>query len=231
MNVIYTLAKTKFVWSANSFIKEEPARDGGTRKVTRVKVTITDPEGVSQSWECSLQMDLNIVLSNMIVKHWPDHEWKQERRQHYGHLHHVKLNSDQIEYIGEAMHTALRKCTDSQESSILWNAWHDMSNKDIKVLLDDCRKAIKELKPAEDGTVTRYQIGNALRTAWSESLEKLWHENQVKYARSTGFPTPEKRLQTLALKMMWMTVKKVTIEDWVWGVGYYLGTEVKEQEA
>jgi hypothetical protein len=133
----------------------------------------------------------------------------------------VRLVEGILENIPTAVHTALRKCTDSRHSSILWNGIHVMHRADARAFWEVIASAIKKVFAdcSEGVTPTRWVVGMALKAAVIEFLD-CRHMDDLVVSGKTLERTQEQRFVLISISAACALTED---DDWMWGwLGFVL---------
>lgn len=165
---------------------------------------------------------LDESLANLLSKEWPDSaplkEWREARGEYP-----VRLTPYALENLGEAMHTALRKLADSQQSVITWNALHAMHTDDTLELWSSVRKFLEEAMPNGDHPNLRLLAGSLQRHV----IRFLDARNTAQPLDADGKPRKRAEHETFALRAMQAACELTEVDEWMYS---WLGYVVESQE-
>lgn len=141
------------------------------------------------------------------------------------------LNEEGLAWVGEPMHTGLRKCADSPQSVITWNALHRVHADDRIALWGSVAQFLRE-KFADGRAPQRRALAQALADKVARVLDDRRH---AACEMPAGAPKPgEGRLdpqtgrtpeQEFSLSMLRQGVALTDIEEWMWA---WLGFVVED---
>lgn len=229
MNLLHALAQTPLKWTLEKSTK--PSKVDPSRSSPSIRLKVVPKPGVKTLEHQFLLGHSDMSIEHMLVvllkrelPHLPVLcEWLDSK----GNVP-VKLAIDPkaFDYIGEPMHTALRKLADSDASVITWNSLHHMHGDDRAALWTGVAELVKSAFAARP-TLTRRQLAQALRLRVLEVLE------QRRFAELTDDKGREvKRLasEDYALRMMHTGCKLTDLDEWMWGWLGYIVEDVEEEE-
>lgn len=129
--------------------------------------------------------------------------------------------------LGEIIHVQLRKCADSKQSVIQWNAIHHLHPADWRCMLGLIRQAVKDLAgQVRDGRrrhLLRRDVGMAIKDAMTQQMDKVTHQEGGRVNR-----TAEQEFALRALEAAnWLTED----EEWTFSWTGYLCEAVKTSDA
>jgi hypothetical protein len=222
MNLLYHIDFTKFRVHLEG---EETA--AGTA-VARSRFRLTTQDGPSspilESW-FRTGTPLEEMLRLAFKKHYPNHPLYLEWLERAGYAQ-VRFIENLKDYeIGEIVHTALRKCADSKESVITWNAIHHMATDDVAALWAAIRAYLDRFASAP--SMERRELAEGLKKVVIECLE----DRAALSLRSAG----ERRIERLpaeafALRMLTVGCEMTSIEEWMYGWLGFIVEEIEEDE-
>lgn len=170
---------------------------------------------------------VNTLLAYALRDLMPEHPFRREYLDAIGNTH-VTIDP---QFLGESeeclgslahiIHVQLRKCVDSKQSVIQWNAVHHLLQADWDHILKNIRSEVTQLQAGIQKKVAsgkrafllRRDVGLAIRNAMTEKMREVTHRDFDKNNAS-----PERtELQKFALLTFesanWLTEE----EDWVFG--------------
>jgi len=164
--------------------------------------------------------NLEDMLIFVMRKHYPDHPSYLEWREGAGYSN-VELVPDVLECVGEAVHTALRKCADSKESAITWNAIHAIAPEDGIALWEAIRSFLAESFAAHP-QIERRSLGEGLKVKVLALLDEREH---CVLTSAEGRRMERLPAERFALKILRVGCEMTSIEEWMYG---WLGFVVEE---
>jgi hypothetical protein len=223
MELLSALAKTDLTWTLEKSSRPyepNPKHTEHTAKLTVIAAPGAEP--VEMHFRCQQgykPLSLEHMMAQLMKKHLKDHPVLREWLDSKGNVP-VKLNltDEDLQYIGQPMHTGLRKLADSKQSVITWNALHHMHSDDRVALwvaaADVVRKAF-----ADGKTPTRRNLATALK----ERIIVVLEEQRYKEVTDERTNRPGKRSsqEEFAYRMFQAGVELTEMEEWMWGwLGY-----------
>lgn len=177
-------------------------------------------------------LSIESMLASLMAKHAPHDPVFQAWRKSQG-LTPVRLLLDEegLAWVGEPMHTGLRKCADSPQSVITWNALHQVHADDRIALWGSVAQFLRE-QFADGRSPQRRALARTLSERVARVLDDRRHavcEAPSRGPRTAENP-PDARTgrtpaQEFALSMLRQGVVLTEIEEWMWG---WLGFVVED---
>lgn len=212
MNLLIALAQTPLTWRLEG--EHTPATRFPERNfLSLILKVVPEPgaEPISMSFRPSDGLSVEQLLAAFFRQHLPQHpaylEWRKDR----GHAPvRLAMKDEDLEGLGEPMHTGLRKLAASQQSVITWNALHRIHPEDRVALWKGAIEVVRSAF-AEGNTPTRYALAMALKRRLIEVAEERGQALRDWAGVSSRKPEQEFALRTL-LAAMHLTEH----EEWMW---------------
>lgn len=223
MNLLYELARAGIRWSITD-AKAETSR-GTPYNCLQANLVLEDCTTYTRKFNIYVEGGPEAMLSSVFYEHAPKHPVYQAWRRSRG-VYRVKLVEGVLDELGPAIHTALRKCADSKQSVITWNAIHYLHPFDWSTLLEGLRKGLAEYMAEKPRTWA--QVGSFLRETTLAQLETLQYTNPQ---NDKGREEKRTEFQTYALRSFAAACHLTEKDEWVFGWAGYLVTEDDSPEA
>ena len=230
MNLLQALAKTPLTWTLEK--SSTPYEANPKHTVQTVLVTVVPEPGaapLTRHFRVETGLSTEQLVVTLLKEKLPTHPVLREWLNSKGNVP-VRLTIDEaaFEYIGEPMHTALRKLADSKASVITWNALHHMHSNDRAALwtaaADVVKSAFLHKRPP-----TRRSLAKALQ---ERVIEVLDDQAGKTLKDDDGREFKRKDSETFALRMMHTGCEMTDIEEWMWGwLGYVIEDVPAEEPA
>lgn len=140
----------------------------------------------------------------------------------------VTIQEHAVEAFGEAFFSAVRKCCDSPESSLLWNAQTQLDENDWSELLRASRDALAKLVESTKGkTLTRRAVGLALQEVWTDKAHELWSRGRLANSDGSRERAHRRSKEQLFTLLAVLTAARTTpLEEVVFGWTAFLCKDV-----
>lgn len=221
MDLIKELENAGFKWSVAPVWHEWAPR---TRAVLSLKVTLNAGQGeVHRVVPAHASLSLARMLALALREHFQGHVLLQRWELHESGMPTRLGHPGVLDCLPEAMHTALRKLCDSNESVLTWNALHHMHWQDCQALWSAAREVLQECF-ANDSSPARRVVAERLSLRLARCLELRQREREVGKDAGTKEGMRERTAsESFALLTMLMGVRMTSMEEWMWGwLGYVL---------
>lgn len=218
MNIQHALTHSNIAWSMSTGITKT---DRGTKyPCVAVTVTLEDGTALSKNFGLGSITAIDNMLISVLRESCKDHPvllgWYSE----HGNDE-TKLIKGALSNLGELLHVALRKCADSKQSVITWNAISKLHPDDWSALLKEAAAALRSLKK-EHKKLTRLKIGKALKSSITACLERLHMESRQTRHQPGIVKIERTELQRFGLLMLLSGVEMTENSEWTWGWAGYL---------
>lgn len=213
MHFISALSAAGVTWTLEP--SDMPHEVFPDRRLPSLKVSVVTEPGATpifKHFRATTQEPLESLVALTMKEHCPTHPVLQKWSASRGDVP-VKLSVPVAEmaYIGEPVHTGLRKLADSASSVITWNALHLMAADDRVALWQRVGFLLQEAF-SKDAAPSRRNVAERLRRGVTQFLKDR------RYASLTPARTPE---QSFALLMMTAGCEVTDFEEWMWAwLGY-----------
>lgn len=218
MNLLQALAKTPLTWTLEKSSKPYEPNPQHTVDTMLLKVV---PEPGATLIEKHFRVSSNISVEHMMAllmkESLKDNDVLSDWLDSHGNVP-VKLiiSEENLQYIGEPMHTGLRKLADSKESIITWNALHHLHPDDRVAVWVAAAELVKSAFSREKPP-TRRNLAKSLKEKVIATLESQMDKAREK-ARTRKTRTDA---ELFALLMLTMGCHLTSMEEWMWGwLGY-----------
>lgn len=129
----------------------------------------------------------------------------------------VKLTDGLVEddTFPEAIHTALRKSSQSKQARIIWNAIHSLHSQEGADFWAMCKKSLLTAFEARAGKAppTRRQIAKVFR----DDVLEFFDSRSVKYVKVKNREVEKDEAQQFAHIAMNYACQLTDMDDWMWG--------------
>lgn len=230
MNLLQALATTPLTWTLEK--SSRPYVPNPKHTIQTILVTVV-PEPGAQPLTRHYRADTNLstehLISTLMKEQLPAHPVLREWLDSKGNVP-VRLSVDEevYQYIGEPMHTALRKLADSKASVITWNSLHHMASEDRVALWTAAADVVKTTLAGKKPP-TRRQLATALK---DRVLTVLDAQRYVTLCDDRGREVKRSREEEYALLMMHTGCEMTEMEEWMWSwLGYLVEDIETETEA
>lgn len=222
MNLAYELSRHGITWGiCSGTIEAEEGR--AARRCINVLMTLEDGRTVTHQLGFSHAQSTDSLLALALRAQAKDHPVLQAWYQSHGNDE-VSLVRGALSNLSELLHVALRKCTDTKQSTICWNAIHHLHPDDWASMLDSVGQGLRKLKKLPK-KLTRRKVGQSIKAALEERVAALHDDSTL----SHGYQTHRNDLQKFALRMMLVGCGLTEGSDWTWGWAAYLCTDKPAQ--
>lgn len=220
-NMQHVISSAGLFWSVTTVEVESDKVRG--RMLRKLRVRIFHPKDLSL---CDVQQDYSQIVAQksiegLLVRLVCDMRdsggpqiasvWKSYRDR--SGCEPVTVDLEALNNLGELLHVALRKYVFSAASSLVWSAINEMQPKHWALVIEASKSALTNAMHKHGARVTRYTLGNALRSAWMETADKIGADLGRK-----SIDTPRRRSQLLVAIAFEKGVAMLENEDWVWGM-------------
>lgn len=227
MDLIKELESAGFKWSVAPTWHEWAPR---TRPVLSLQVTLDAGQGPRHRVvPAHAELPLSRMLALALREHFKGHPMLERWERHESGLRTKLAYPEVLGNLPEAMHTALRKLCDSNESVLTWNALHHMHSQDCRALWDTAREAL-EACFANNASPPRRVVAERLAQMLMRCLELRQREREVRDEAGEGV-RERTDSEAFALLTMLMGVRSTSMEEWMWGWLGYVVEDAQPQAA
>lgn len=231
MNLIAELQKAGASWSIDgegTRLSSRVRRPGELPHLQpRVRVTLTLQPGTEPvvsdfPYRTAASSDASVsrMLAVTLKEHAPEHPALKAWFAHHGSVP-VVLDDGALASVSVAVHTALRKCSSTDQRTIAWNAIHEMHSSDAAALWEAIRLPLEVLFKGEK-PVTRRQAAKAVSESVCNAMDKRRYVDVPEDDPTDGLRKRNRR-EAFALLAMTCCARITTLEDWMWGwLGFML---------
>lgn len=131
--------------------------------------------------------------------------------------------------LAECIHVAMRKCMDSKQSAIQWNAVHHLLPEDWSHALRLIRSSVEnEIARCEQkgAPLLRRNVGMAIKSAMTEQVEEIYYRD----VESQGLIVKRTPVQEFALRCFAAANSLTDDGDWTFGWTSYLCKDAEQDQ-
>lgn len=229
MNLLHELSRAGATWSLQNDVQPVfPDAPDDTRRAHTLLLTVrltAEAAPLQQHFNVHTELTVEQMVAALLKKQARDHALLRAWLDSKGNVPvALDIPPEAFEYIGEPMHTALRKLADSKASVVTWNSLHHMHSDDRVALWVAAGEVVK--KAFVDGKVpSRRNLAAALK---ERLLAVLDERRFAQLQDDAGRAVKRLPAEDYALLMMQTGCELTDIDEWMWG---WLGYVVKDAEA
>lgn len=229
MNLLQALAPTPLTWTLEKSSK--PYESNPKHTIQTLLLTVVPEPGatpLTRHFRADTGLSLEHMMSNLLKEQMPENEVLRQWLDSKGNVPvRLSVGEEVYEYIGEPMHTALRKLADSKASVITWNSLHHMHSDDRVALWTAAADVVKTAF-AGKRPPTRRNLAKALQERVLAVLEERAY---TPLKDEDGREVQRLPLEAYALRMMRTGCEMTDIDEWMWGWLGYLVEDVPAEQA
>lgn len=218
MNFAYELGRHGVHWSISS--GTATTARGNNYRCMAVSVVMEDGTTFSDNFGLGGGLTLDRMLVAVLRTNAKDHPVLRGWYSEHGNDE-ITLVKGALGNLGEFLHVALRKCADSKQSVVTWNAIHHLHPSDWAAMLEAAANGLRELKK-EGKKLTRLKVGCALKESITACLDRLHDESRLTRSDPDVKEVDRTELNKFALRMMLTGVEMTENTEWTWGWAGYL---------
>ncbi len=214
-HLLQQLSRAGATWTLHPTIHrwtDEPTE----RSSLALRMTIDFGEGDTCSWHFAAGATLTLEqMAAVTLKRSPAHAklpLLQTWLRYKGNVP-VKLAHPQVlDCLPEAVHTALRKCADSKQSVISWNAIHHLHPLDLNALWTAIEQHLKQAVALPNGLSNRRRLAQGLKDVVIQALDKRYYAEEL-----IRGPERRKDIETFALRALHAACELTELSEWMYG--------------
>ncbi len=249
MDLARALHDAKIEFAIDQLVIEKPSdyEPGKINKMLRTRIRFADFGSVAKgetppTLEHFLPPDSNVTLQKLLAlglkKLLPEHPIRRRYLDSVGNTP-VTIDPKHLDQgmVSELIHTQLRKCIDSKEGIIQWNAIHHLMPEDWGQITGLIKGAVEEeIERCETKGVPllRRNVGMKIKEAMTEGIRKVEHREHVRASEGVEMVKGYKErsgVQEFALRAFRAANQLTPDEDWAFGWTAFLCEEPKPAAA
>jgi tRNA A37 threonylcarbamoyladenosine synthetase subunit TsaC/SUA5/YrdC len=228
MSLIRELAPYPLTWTLEKSSRPSPSNPERTQNTALLRVKETpDAQPLEMHFPAVYEMPpLEHMLAQLMKKQLPKHPALLAWLDSKGNVPvQLAMQTEDLEYIGEPVHTALRKLAHTQSSAITYTSLHRIASEDRIAIWGAVAKVVREAFDKQSPPLRR-ALAKAVR---DEVLRVLKNRNHSVYEDDQGRIVEYTRTdeQAFALNMLHAGCELTDMAEWMWG---WLGYVVKDVE-
>ncbi len=229
MNILQALASTPLTWTLTSSSRPyapNPKHTEQTQLLTVIPVPGAAP--LERHFRVDSELSLGDMMVLLMKKHLPEHpvlrQWQDTKGQ--VPVRSLLTDEDSLEGIGEPIHTALRKLSQSKASVITWNALHHMHSDD-RVAVWTAAADVMRAAFAQGQQPLRQDLAMQLR----DKLVSVAEQRRYGKPRDQDDREEERsEVETFALLMFVTGCEMTDLDEWTWDWLGWLVEDIADEQ-